>query len=574
MNTKEVIKKAIEELALGKEFTVEHPADEKMGDYASNVALVLAKEIGRNPRELALDLVNKLRDNQELMRIVEKIEPAGPGFINFYLNRSYLLGNLREVFAEGDKYGSNNDFGGEKVIIEYTDPNPFKQFHIGHLMSNAIGESLSRVMEFSGASVVRANYQGDVGLHVAKCIYGIRELLAEKKMDVEDLKNWDLEERVAFMGEAYARGARSYEEVEKVKAEIEELNKAIYKKSDLGVNEIYDLGREWSLTYFEKIYAKLGTKFDQYFFESQVGDRGLQLVKKYMKTGVFEESQGAVIFPGEKYGLHTRVFINKMGLPTYEAKDLALIQLKSERVPYEKSVIVTANEVNDYFDVILKAASLVEPELAAKTVHIGHGMLRLKNGKMSSRTGQVITGESLIADVGAEIKKKMEETEKTKEINQIDKVVTKVAIGAIKYSMLKQSPGKDIAFDFESALSFEGDSGPYLQYAYARAKNVLKKGNVKEVGFVETESLQNAEEHLIRWIARFPEIVEAAKNNLAPNLLCSYLIELSSRFNLFYGQCKIVGTPEEKFRLSLTKAMVTVLGSGLWLLGIETVETM
>jgi arginyl-tRNA synthetase len=376
------------------------------------------------------------------------------------------------------------------------------------------------------------------------------------------------------LGEAYARGAKDYEEIEKTKTEIEELNKTIYEKSDEKVNEIYDLGRKWSLEYFEIIYKKLGTKFDEYFFESQVGEKGLQLVKEFLKKGIFEESQGAVIFPGEKYGLHTRVFINKMGLPTYEAKDLALIQVKNERVPYEKSVIVTANEVNDYFAVILKAASLVEPELAEKTIHIGHGMLRLKNGKMSSRTGQVVTGESLIGDVSAEIKKKMEATEKSKEIKDVNDVVTKVAIGAIKYSMLKQSPGKDIAFDFETALSFEGDSGPYLQYAYARAMSVLEKGKKKEIGFVRTDTLHSSEQYLMRWIGRFGEIVETAKNNLSPNLICSYLIELSSRFNLFYSECKIVGTEEEEFRLSLTKAMTQVLKNGLWLLGIETVEKM
>lgn len=574
MKIKEIIKKAIEELALGKEFTVEHPADEKMGDYATNLALVLAKELKRNPRELALDLVNKLRNNDELMIFVEKIEPAGPGFINIYLNWKYLFENLEEVFEKGDKYGNNAELGGEKVIVEYTDPNPFKQFHIGHLMSNAIGESLSRIMEFSGADIVRANYQGDVGLHVAKCIYGMKKKFKERDFGIEVLAKDDLEKRVAFMGEAYARGAADYEEDEEEKKEIEELNKTIYEKSDDELNEIYRLGREWSLEYFEKIYAKLGTKFDEYFFESEVGQKGLQLVKEFLKKGIFEESQGAVIFPGEKYGLHTRVFINKMGLPTYEAKDLALMEIKNERVPYQKSVIVTANEVNDYFEVILKAASLVEPELAAKTVHVGHGMLRLKNGKMSSRTGQVVTGESLISDASGEIKKKMEETAKIKEVKDTEKVIEKVAIGAIKYSMLKQSPGKDILFDFDTALSFEGDSGPYLQYAYARAMSVLSKGKEKEIGYVKTDRLFSAEEYLLRWMTRFPEMVEVANSNLAPNLICSYLIELSSRFNLFYGECKIIGTPEEKFRLSLTKATAQIIKNGLWLLGIETVEKM
>jgi len=261
-------------------------------------------------------------------------------------------------------------------------------------------------------------------------------------------------------------------------------------------------------------------------------------------------------------------------LPTYEAKDLALMGIKFERFPYEKSVIVTANEINEYFKVILKVAGMINPELAEKTVHVGHGMLRLKNGKMSSRTGQVVTGESLIEEVSEEIRKKMTETGRIKEVEGVDKIITSVAIGAIKYSMLKQGPGKDILFDFETSLSFEGDSGPYLQYAYARAMSVLRKaGSVKGDWSIE-DKMESSERSLLRWIDRFGETVEIAEKNLSPNLICSYLIELSSRFNLFYAECKIVGTAKEAFRLALTRAMAQVLKNGLWLLGIETVEKM
>jgi arginyl-tRNA synthetase len=574
MNIKEIVREAIAEFSLGKEFTVEHPADEKMGDYATNVALVLAKELKRNPRELALDLVVKLQESEKLVGFVEKIEPAGPGFINFFLKDKFLLEEMNEVLAKKREYGKNAVLDAQKVMVEYTDPNPFKQFHIGHLMSNAIGESLSRLMEFQRADIKRANYQGDVGLHVAKCIFGLRELFAERKTDIQEIGLTSLDQRVKFLGEGYARGAREYEEMEKVKAEIDELNKTVYDKSDSEVNEVYELGKKWSLDYFEMIYEKLGTKFDEYFFESEVGSIGLGLVREYLGKGVFEESQGAVIFNGEKYGLHTRVFINKFGLPTYEAKDLALVRAKYERFPYDRSIIVTANEINEYFNVLLKAASLISPDLAARTMHVGHGMLRLKSGKMSSRTGEVVTGESLIEEVSEEIRKKMKETGRDKEVEGLSDVVMKVAVGAIKYSMLKQSPGKDISFDFETSLSFEGDSGPYLQYAYARAMSVLAKAEKKDIDSTEDVVLESEEKNLLRWVYRFPEIVEIAGDNLSPNLICSYLIELSSRFNLFYANCKIVGTDKESFRLGLTKTMAQVLANGLWLLGIETVEKM
>jgi arginyl-tRNA synthetase len=574
MNIKEKINDAVAELSLGKEFAVEHPQDEKLGDYSTNIALVLASELKRNPRELAVDLIGKLQANKTLAEYVKDIEPAGPGFVNFYLKDEFLLSEVKRVLAEKEYFGSNKALADKKVMVEYTDPNPFKLFHIGHLMSNAIGESLSRLMEFQGADIRRANYQGDVGLHVAKCIYGLRELFAEKNIDIDQLEKMDLESRVGFMGEAYVRGAKEYEEMEKVKEEIDLLNKIIYKREDEKVNIVYDLGREWSMEYFDKIYLKLGTKFDESFYESEMSDLSLDLVNEFLKKGVFVKSKGAVVFEGERYGLHTRVFRNKLGLPTYEAKDLALMNTKFERFAYDLSVVVTANEINEYFKVLLKAASLIYPDLAIKTVHVGHGMLRLKNGKMSSRTGQVVTGESLMESVSEEIDKKMAETGRGKDIKDVERVVTKVAVGAIKYSMLKQSPGKDILFDFETSLSFEGDSGPYLQYAYARAMSVIEKSGKYEF-LVKTDTKVSSEEkNLTRWMYRFPEIVEVSGKNLSPNLICSYLIELSSRFNLFYANCKIVGTDKEVFRLALTKAVSQILSNGLWLLGIETVEKM
>ena len=234
------------------------------------------------------------------------------------------------------------------------------------------------------------------------------------------------------------------------------------------------------------------------------------------------------MFPGEKYGLHTRVFVNSMGLPTYEAKELGLAKKKFDRFPYDLSVIVTANEINEYFKVLLKALELIYPDLAKKTEHVGHGMLKLKYGKMSSRTGNVVSGEGLIEDVSLEIRKKMESSEKNKIIENLDEVITKISIGAIKYSMLKQSPGKDIMFDFETSLSFEGDSGPYLQYSYVRAMNILGKSSQSALDKVDLNVDMDKEERvLLKELVKFPEIVDVSSKYLMPNLICSYLLSLS-----------------------------------------------
>ncbi len=437
------IKDALRTLGAGEvDFVVERPGDMAHGDYATNAALVAAKILKKNPREVAEDLQKGLDGKIES---VKKIEVAGAGFINFTPSRGSTIKNIvHEAHESG--WGSNDLYKNKKVMVEYTDPNPFKEFHIGHLMSNAIGESIARVLEASGAEVTRANYQGDVGVHVAKAIWG-----KQQKPEC----SW---------GEAYVYGSDQYDAH---KEEIDALNKIIYDKSDAAVNALYDAGRRESLEHFEEIYKVLGTKFVFYFFESETGPKGLAIVKAH--PDIFEQSEGATVFKAEQYGLHTRVFLNSKGLPTYEAKELGLVEAKQEKGAFDLSLTVTANEISEYFKVVRKAAELIFPNLEGKMVARFHGFMRLTSGKMSSRKGNIVTGESLLIDLEGAAKEKMKE----REVADAQKVVEQVAVGAIKYTVLKQGSGRDIVFDPEKSLSTEGDSGPYLQYALVRAPRAL-----------------------------------------------------------------------------------------------------
>jgi arginyl-tRNA synthetase len=441
-------------------------------------------------------------------------------------------------------------------MVEYTDPNPFKPFHIGHLMSNAIGESISRLVEFQGAKTVRACYQGDVGLHVAKAIYGMQK--------VKEGSNY-----IAYLGDAYVFGAKEYEDDPGAKQEIDQLNKIIFDKSDKKIEEMYKKGREESLKHFELIYKKLGTKFDRYFFESEVAKSGLEIVKDYLTQNVFEVSDGAVVFRGDKHGLHTRVFINSQGLPTYETKELGLTKLKFKEVNPDTSIVITANEQSDYFKVVLEAMRHIDTNIAERTKHIAHGMLRFADGKMSSRKGNVITGESLISAVEAMVHKKIEEREL--ETFEKNKIAEMVAIGAIKYSVLRQATGGDIIFDFEKSISFEGDSGPYLQYSYVRANSILEKA--KKEGIEPARPLVAPEETTLveRLLSRFPEVVSRAGAEYAPHLIATYLIELASAFNSFYANNQIVNKEDKDsaYKVAITSAFASVMKNGLWLLGIE-----
>ena len=445
-------------------------------------------------------------------------------------------------------------------MVEFTDPNPFKEFHIGHLYSNVVGESLSRLYESQGATIWRVCYQGDVGLHVAKAIYGMQKL-ADQMPD----ESAPLSIRAQFMGEAYAQGSKDYESNENAKKEINELNKKIYEQ-DSSIRELYKKGREWSLEYFDSIYQRLGTGFKRFYFESEVGRVGAELVREFLKKDIFEESDGAIIFPGEKYELHNRVFINSLGLPTYEAKDLGLVPTKYKDFPYDRSIIITAQEQVEYFKVVLKALEKINPELASKTTHISHGIVKLPGGKMSSRTGEVITGEWLMDEAVSRIRKDYPEMN--------DKISEKVGLGAIKFAFLKSVIGRDIEFNFDESISLTGESGPYLQYTYVRTKSVIEKNHESRImnQGKDTESALNLEElAVLRQLVHFPQIVENAQSKLSPNSVVSYLFELSQRFNLFYQKHRIAGN---ELRLELTRAVGHTLKNGLNLLGIETVERM
>ncbi len=543
------------EAALGElgeaapDFSVEAPRDLSHGDYASNAALVAANQSGENPKALAERLAAKLRDVKH--SVFNKIEVAGPGFLNFFLSPEVFAAELGKILAAKDDYGRPPAGGlaGRKIMVEYTDPNPFKEFHLGHLMSNTIGETLSRLMEWRGAEVKRACYQGDVGMHVAKAVYGMR--LEEANFPPETAS---FREKAKFLGRAYVAGATVPEfGVDNYQNGLAGLNKVIYDRSNPAVNKMYDWGRQVSLEYFETIYRKLGTRFDFYFFESEAGPFGKKLVTEWLGKGVFEESDGAIIFRGE----HTRVFINAAGLPTYEAKELGLVKLKFEKYPYEQSIVIAGNEVDAYFRVLLTAMAKIFPDLAARTRHLSHGMLRLATGKMSSRTGEVITAESLIT-----------------EVTRAARGNEAVAIGAIKFAILKQAPGRDIVFDLAKSLALTGDSGPYLQYAYARAKSVLAKvdhpslnkegkGEVRDAGPVE------------KLLIHFPGVAARAGREFAPQLLVTYLIALAGAFNHYYAENQIIGSGEsEAYRLALTAAVAQVLANGLRLLGIPTPEKM
>ncbi len=544
-----------------------YPKELGHGDYMSSVALSISKQYGKSPVTIAQAIVTEMKDN--LPPYIDSVNVAGPGFINFNLSREYFTGILEFILRDGDLFGRSDLFETKKVVVEYTQPNPFKPFHIGHLMSNAIGESIARLIDFHGGEVVRANYQGDIGLHVAKTMFGILK-------KGQGILGKTVSEKADYIGECYAFGSALYEDEEGVKNEIDILNKKLYE-GDAEYKELYAEGRKVTLEAFEEIYKTLGTKFDNYFFESEVASHGVALVREYLEKGVFEESDGAVIFRAEKFNkkLHTRVFLTSQGLPLYDAKELALTVEKFTKINPDLSIVTTAIEQKDYMEVVTEAIRQMfkEENYAEKMEHITHGMMRFAAGKMSSRRGNVITGESLIRDAKESILEIIKERDFTAEERAV--VAEAVGVSAIKFSILHSGIGSDIIFDFDKSISFDGDSGPYLQYSATRARSICRKS--KEAGI--KPSLKNPTDVTInieRILERFPAVTLRAIEDRAPHHIATYLIELAGAFNNFYANEQIISETDTTsgYRVAVSGAVANVLSKGLYLLGIKVPEKM
>lgn len=531
--------------------------DEQFGDYATNVAMQLAGRLRRNPREVAEELVVKLRE--ELGDDVRDITIAGPGFINISLS-DRLLG----VQAMAAPHTKPDLYKGQVVVTEYSDPNPFKVLHVGHFYTSVVGDAITRLIQSAGGDVHQVNFGGDVGLHVGKTMWAIlRELGGENPEALAEVPD---DKRSEWMAGCYVKGTQAYEEDETAKQEIIALNKRVYQlhadeDRESPFAQIYWTCRTWSYDYFDAFYDRIGTHFEKYYPESVTTPLGLHTVREQLKKGVYQESDGAVVFEGEKYGLHTRVFINSQGLPTYEAKDVGLIMTKWQDYHFDKSVIITGNDITEYMKVVLKSIEQFAPELAERTMHLTHGNVKLEGGvKMSSRKGNFLRAVDVL-DVANEANKKMNGREDEQAV-----------LGAIKYAFLKQRIGADIIYLPEESVSLDGNSGPYLQYAHARARSILTKAEGQPSG--DIANLEAGERSLARKIGEYPEVIQKAVQECMPHHVCTFLYELAQTFNRFYEHNRVVGDEREAIRLQLVELYADVLKDGLGLLGIDAPERM
>lgn len=526
--------------------------EEQFGDFTTNVSMRLAGKLGKKPAWIAEEIVQKLSDNDKL----DQVNIAGPGFINMRLKNSFLVELLDAPLQK--------KLANQEVVIEFSDPNPFKVLHAGHLYTSIIGESIARLIAKSGAVVHRVNYGGDVGLHVAKTMWAILHKLNGENPDL--LSQVDQDHRSQWLSERYIEGNSSYDNNEAAGVEIKQLNKKIYqihidKDKSSNLAQIYWTTRQWSYDYFDEFYEKIGIKYEKYYPESQVFSIGKAKVEENIGK-VYEESDGAVVFKGEDQGLHTRVFITKEGIPTYEAKEVGLAFTKKADYDFDLSVIVTANEIMQYMQVVQKSIEKFAPELVQDTLHINHGLVKLPGGvKMSSRAGNILEAAELM---------KLAKKANKDQNNSDDELIS---LGAIKYAFLKNRIGGDVIYNPDESVSLEGNSGPYIQYALARAKSILAKSKNENLAKIGTD-LDHNERRLARKISLFNSTYDVALKELAPHYICTFLFELCQEFNRFYEKNRVIDDVREPIRLKLVEYYCEVLKTGLDILGINVPESM
>jgi arginyl-tRNA synthetase len=550
---REECKKLVEK-TYGQDLPLETPPQGIDADLALP-CFVIAKRENKPPQVVAKELVMKMRGEIPGMVLVKKVEASGP-YVNFYVdNERFSKFVVEEILKEKHGYGKGGNKG--KILIEFSQPNPCKAMHIGHARTTFLGDSLSNIMEFDGWDVTRANYYNDVGKQVAKAAYAYS--LWGKDGPDKKPDHW--------LADLYVK---LHKEIEKKPEIDDEINKWIYKfevEKDKELEKLWNKVTSLAIEGFKETYKRLNVRFDVDFIESDFRDRGREMVEELIKKGIAEKTlEGTVVAKLEKYGIPNCVILRSDGTSVYYVSDFALTEHKFENYKLDKAVWVVAEDQNLYFQQLFKLLELLGYDWAKNCIHMSFSMVTLRGGRMSSRKGTFITIDEVLDELKSTVKQTIEE--KNPKLKNKDGVAEKVAIAAFKFTILKTEPNKTVDFNMDVVTKFEGATGPYLQYTYARAKSILRKSKKRpKAGTVDAPEL-------VKNLSIFPEIVESASKDLKPHYIANYLLDLASLFNEFYHSQQVIGSEKEEVLLALVEAVSIVLKNGLKLLGIEAVEEM
>ncbi len=578
---KQAIVEACSNLKLSKKaenVRLEHPADPNHGDYATNVAMVLAGRLKKKPLNLAKLIAKELKSLNTKYYMLGAIEIASPGFINFQLSKEYFINQAKEILDEREfKKGLGKIGKNRTVVIDYSAPNIAKPFGIGHLRSTNIGQAVYNLYKILGWRTIGDNHLGDWGTQFGKLIVAIKKWWQK---DLRDLTIAELEKLYVKFHHKTSKDSK-----------LEDEARFWFKKLEDGDKEakkIWQICTDVSLGEFRRVYKTLGVSIDYAYGESFYHFKGWmdKVLKDAQEKNLIEESQGAKII--NVLGLEAPgMLIKSDGGTTYLLRDLATIKFRMERWQPDLIIYEVGSEHKFHFQQVFAIAEKLGYISASKLVHIPHGLLRWRHGKFSTRKGDTIHLGSIINEGLKRARGFVEHSQTGKDLSEKgkEKIAQAVGIGGIKFNDLKQEPEKDIIFDWDKILSLEGYSAPYLQYTCTRCLSILKKSKNTNHELRTTNYEHNSEElSLLRTFYQFPEVILASAENFSPHILCQYLFELSQKFNLFYQKHRILENsktqiPNSKsqitnFRLFLTQVTANILKMGLEILGIEVLQKM
>ncbi len=534
------------------------PPQKELGDF-SVPCFIFSKEMKKSPNDIALEFSKKIKSE-----LFETVEASGP-YLNIFIERKYLAkSTINQILTKKSKYGSKKIK--EKIVLEFPSPNTNKPLHIGHARNIILGQSLARMFSFQGATVKIVNLNNDRGVHICK------SMLAYKKFgnNIDPKKARIKSDHI--VGDFYVKFAQEAEK----NPELEKEAQGLLQKWEAGDKETVLLWRKmnsWALQGFKETYKKFDLKFTKEYMESQIYKSGKEIILEGLEKKIFSKKEdGSIFIDLKNEGLGEKILIRADGTSIYITQDLALILKKEKDFSPDKSIIITAQEQNHHFKVLFKVLSMLKPEIKNQ-IHYSYGMVNLESGRMKSREGKVIDADDLIKDLSdlalSEIEKRYPK------LSQKDKNTRaeKIALASLRYNFLKIDHMKDTVFRPEDSLSFEGNTGPYLLYTYARARSILRKSKsvkkIKNISFL-TES----EKSIVLQLSMFPELVEQASSSLSPSMIANFAHSLSQKFNEFYHSTQVIDSENEGFRLALTSSFSQVLKNCLDLLNISTLEKM
>ena len=559
MDYKDLIIKLLKKETKLKEIPIEEPKDPSLGDFAFP-CFILSSTLKKSPVDIATELAETLK----LPKGVTKVEAKGP-YLNFYIEKAdYVKDVIHEVLKQKEKYGQSKNTK-KTYMVEFFHANPYKAVHIGHIRNICLGAALSNIMEFAGNKIIRSNYQGDVGTHVIKCLWGLKG----KKIPTKD--------RLNFYGKVYIEANKKIKDNDKLEKEIKELSKKFYA-GDKDLLKKWKETREHCLDEFEDFYKEFGVKFNRLYFESEVEKLGVEISKELVKKKIAKVDQGATIIDFKDEVLRVVVLVTQEGYALYSAKDLGLAQLKIKEFPkLTQSINLVGKEQELHFKQVYKMYEIMGIDKKLPSKHLIYELVMLPEGKMSSREGNVILFPELKEKLFSKSLEEVKKRHKDWKAAEQSKSATNIAWAALKFGMLTRENNKVLLFDWDKALDFEGETGPYVQYAHARICSILKKYGKKVNTKADLSYLGEEDEvRLIKLIEEFPNVILNASISSKVHSVSHYLLELARTFNEFYHSKQIL-KEDDNFRdarLVLITAVQQVLENGLGLLGIVAPERM